>query len=133
MDPRRIALSLERMLLAMASYHDMASKSGEMFYHGLLLGLTAYMADDYMVESNREYGMGRADITLISRGFDGKRAQKAILFELKQLAPDDERPLEEAVRRRPIPRRWNATRRVSRPNTIRRDAWSWAWASGAKW
>ena len=97
MDPRRIALSLERMLLAMASYHDMASKSGEMFYHGLLLGLTAYMADDYMVESNREYGMGRADITLISRGFDGKRAQKAILFELKQLAPDDERPLEEAV------------------------------------
>ena len=97
MDPRRIALSLERMLLAMASYHDMASKSGEMFYHGLLLGLTAYMADDYMVESNREYGMGRADITLISRGFNGKRAQKAILFELKQLAPDDERPLEEAV------------------------------------
>ena len=97
LDPRRIALSLERMLLAMASYHDMASKSGEMFYHGLLLGLTAYMADDYMVESNREYGMGRADITLISRGFNGKRAQKAILFELKQLAPDDERPLEEAV------------------------------------
>ena len=97
LDSRRIALSLERMLLAMASYHDMASKSGEMFYHGLLLGLTAYMADDYMVESNREYGMGRADITLISRGFDGKRAQKAILFELKQLTPDDERPLEEAA------------------------------------
>ena len=42
-----------------------------MFYHGLLLGLLAYLGGEYMVESNREYGTGRADIVLAKRAARG--------------------------------------------------------------
>ena len=38
--------SLEKLLVQSASYYDTA---GEMFYHGLVLGLTAMMDDRYLV------------------------------------------------------------------------------------
>ena len=83
LDPQRIETSLGRILFTLASHHDMAGKTGEMFYHGLLLGLLAYLGAEYTVESNREYGYGRADIVLISRALQDGRAEKAIVFELK--------------------------------------------------
>lgn len=115
LEPLRIEESLTRILMVMASYHDMAGKSGEMFYHGLLLGILAYMGDGFLVESNREYGTGRADLTLISRARRGKRAQKVILFELKQaaedalLAPTAEEALSQALERYSsgIKAKWN--------------------------
>ena len=96
LNPRMIDLSLAAMLRVLASFHDMApagrpksdkkdKKSGEMFYHGLLLGLLTYLGGEYMVESNREYGTGRADIVLAKRTARGcSWSDEALLFELKQ-------------------------------------------------
>ena len=52
---------LETLLLQSASYYDTA---GELFYHGLLLGLIAMMDNRYVVRSNRESGEGRYDLAL---------------------------------------------------------------------
>ena len=95
-NPCLIELSLAAMLRVLAGFHDMAptgrsksdkkdKKSGEMFYHGLLLGLLAYLGGEYMVESNREYGTDRADIVLAKRAARGcSWSDEALLFELKQ-------------------------------------------------
>ena len=67
---------LETLLLQSASCYDTA---GELFYHGLLLGLTAMMDDRYYVRSNRESGDGRYDLAL-----DPKDASlPGIVIELK--------------------------------------------------
>ena len=83
----------------LASHYDMAPagnwESGEKFYHGLLLGLLAYLGAEYTVESNREYGMGRADIVLLKRSFGASPAEQAVLFELKQESADNNTPLEQ--------------------------------------
>jgi hypothetical protein len=67
---------LEKLLLQSASYYDTV---GELFYHGLMLGLTAIMDDRYLVTSNRESGEGRYDLQLEPRD----RALPGILIELK--------------------------------------------------
>ena len=63
-------------LIPPASYHDTA---GELFYQGLMLGLTAIMDNRYYVTSNRESGEGRYDLQLEPR--DG--TLPGILIELK--------------------------------------------------
>ena len=62
-----IERGLGKVLLSMASYYDTADAVGEDkemervegFYHGLVLGMLAYLSGEYTVESKREYGMGR--------------------------------------------------------------------------
>ena len=51
--------------MGLASFHDTASqgekeekKRAEGFYHGLVLGMLAYLSGEYTVESNRECGNG---------------------------------------------------------------------------
>ena len=67
---------LETLLLQSASYYDTA---GELFYHGLLLGLTAMMDNRYLVRSNRESGEGRYDLALEPKD----EALPGIVIELK--------------------------------------------------
>ena len=67
---------LETLLLQSASYYNTA---GELFYHGLLLGLTAMMDNRYLVRSNRESGEGRYDLALESKDV----ALPGIVIELK--------------------------------------------------
>ena len=67
---------LETLLLQSASYYDTA---GELFYHGLLLGLTAMMDNRYLVRSNRESGEGRYDLALDPKD----AALPGIVIELK--------------------------------------------------
>lgn len=57
---------LARILLHVVSYHDFATEP-EAFYHGLMLGFTASLSDSYIVQSNREAGVGRFDILLLPR------------------------------------------------------------------
>ena len=82
-----IERGLGKVLLSMASYYDTAGEDKEIervegFYHGLVLGMLAYLSDEYTVESNREYGMGRPDIVLIQRG--SGRPDQVLLFEFKR-------------------------------------------------
>lgn len=68
--------SLEKLLLQSASSFDTA---GEMFFHGLFLGICALFDDRYYLTSNRESGVGRFDIQLMPK--DDSRP--GILIELK--------------------------------------------------
>ncbi|OQX29719.1 MAG: hypothetical protein B0D92_02300, partial [Spirochaeta sp. LUC14_002_19_P3] len=115
LNPVMIEDGLGGILFALASFHDTAfprgarngharsgnarsaqRKAGETFYHGLMLGLLAYLSSEYIVESNREYGSGRADIVLIKRNFGRDTTPgEVLLFELKQQPIDSNSPLEE--------------------------------------
>ena len=88
-DATLIEEGLGEILLGLASFHDTASqgekeekKRAEGFYHGLVLGMLAYLSGEYRVESNRECGMGRPNIVLIQRG--PGRPDRVLLFEFKR-------------------------------------------------
>lgn len=68
--------NLRKILLQSASCYDTV---GELFYHGLLLGLCALMNDRYIISSNRESGEGRYDIQLMP----SDHRYPGILIELK--------------------------------------------------
>ena len=81
---------LETLLLQSASYHDTA---GELFFQGLMLGLTAIMDNRYYVTSNRESGEGRYDLQLEPKDnnlpgilIELKATKNASANELKALA-----------------------------------------------
>lgn len=63
--------SLNKLLFGTISYMDY----NERYYHGIMIGLLSYI-DSYKLLSNRESGLGRADITL-------ENEKTAIIFELK--------------------------------------------------
>jgi hypothetical protein len=84
---------LREVYLKQVSYHDVkvkkidAEEPGELeqkeryesFHHGFMLGLFVLVGDQYIVESNKEYGLGRPDIVLIPK--DTKTT--AYIFEFK--------------------------------------------------
>ena len=105
-DTRLLERGLGSILFGLASYYDTAPagrndelERTEGFYHGLVLGMLAYLGSDYIVESNRECGMGRPDILLIQRSHGPEGPAKVLLFEFKQEAADGSTPLKELARR----------------------------------
>ena len=97
-DAALIERGLGKVLLSMASYYDTAGEDEEMervegFYHGLVLGMLAYLSGEYTVESNRECGMGRPDIVLIQRG--SGRPGHILLFEFKREPAPGTTPLKQ--------------------------------------
>ena len=102
-DSRLIERGLGNILFGLASYYDAApaGRSDELertegFYHGLVLGMLAYLGSEYIVESNRECGMGRPDIVLIQRGSETEAPARVLLFEFKQESADGATPLEDS-------------------------------------
>ncbi len=81
---------LERILRDMVSFHDTAQP--ESFYHGLMLGLSAWLEGRYRVESNRESGYGRFDIAF----FPLKEKMPGVILEFKTVKTEEE--MEEAAR-----------------------------------
>ncbi len=75
-DAETFELEVNRWLLKSISYHD----GYENFYHGFLVGLLEY-SDEYLVESNRENGMGRSDIVIK----DIITYRKAVIIEIKSV------------------------------------------------
>ena len=71
-----LCTQIQELLTRSVSYYDTA---GENFYHGLILGLCAVMADSYEITSNRESGEGRYDIQLMPK----VNTLPGILIELK--------------------------------------------------
>lgn len=64
-----------KILLTLPSYHDL---KGENSYHMMLLGMCAWLSNEYEVISNREVGKGRCDIILKS-----KKSQISYILEFK--------------------------------------------------
>jgi len=69
---------LNEILINIVSMHDI-SKQPEVFYHGLMLGLTASLHNEYEVKSNRESGYGFYDIMMIPKDL----TKLGIVIELK--------------------------------------------------
>lgn len=65
-NPLKLEKQLNSLLLSATSFMDTAAKQPEKFYHGLLLGLACLLSDKYRVRSNREAGLGRADLLIQS-------------------------------------------------------------------
>ncbi|MGN0484218.1 MAG: AAA family ATPase, partial [Lachnospiraceae bacterium] len=66
----------------------------ERFYHGFVLGLMVELADRYVIESNRESGLGRYDVMLKPKKKD---TGDAIIMEFKVRKSYREKTLEETV------------------------------------
>lgn len=64
-----------KILLALPSYHDLKDENS---YHMMLLGMCAWLSNEYEVISNREVGKGRCDIILKS-----KKSQISYILEFK--------------------------------------------------
>lgn len=66
-DAQRVEGVLLDMLLRHVSHHDLASSQDEAFYHAFVLGLLVTLERTHAVRSNREVGLGRADVQLIPK------------------------------------------------------------------
>lgn len=64
-----------KILLTLPSYHDLKDENS---YHMVLLGMCAWLSNEYEVISNREVGKGRCDIILKS-----KKSQISYILEFK--------------------------------------------------
>lgn len=64
-----------KILLTLPSYHDLKDENS---YHMMLLGMCAWLSNEYEVISNREVGEGRCDIILKS-----KKSQISYILEFK--------------------------------------------------
>lgn len=77
------ANDLKKLQNAIAEYMDKSisfyDAGAEGFYHGLVLGLIALMDNQYKIKSNREFGDGRYDISLMPR----EQRYPGIIMELK--------------------------------------------------
>jgi hypothetical protein len=84
---------LNELYLKQVSFYDTNSKNinfdeldetfqdnkFESFHHGFMLGLFVQIGSDYIIESNKEFGLGRPDIVIIPK--DNKKL--AYIFEFK--------------------------------------------------
>lgn len=66
-DAAQVEAILSRMLLLHVSSHDVAVDQDEAFYHAFVLGLLVTLEKTHTVRSNREVGLGRADIQIIPK------------------------------------------------------------------
>lgn len=73
-------------LMDSLSYHDVAGKKAEKFYHGFVAGLIASIRDTHWVDSNKESGHGRYDLILVPK--DTKRSL-GIILEFKKTHQED--------------------------------------------
>lgn len=87
---------LNNIMESCFSYFDTAKKP-ENFYHGFVLGLLGYMGNRYILNSNRESGLGRYDVMLEAKN----KADKSVILEFKvadkvgELAKEAEEALEQ--------------------------------------
>ena len=65
---------LQELLHRSTSFYQTGTKKAELFYSGFMLGLLSILSSAYMLESERESGMGRADAVLIPKVGYGEQA-----------------------------------------------------------
>ena len=83
-DAETFSDDLQHYIAQFVSAYDAANK--ESFYHGLLLGMTALVLNDYTVESNRESGYGRFDLAI----FPKEMGRAGVIMEFKVAADENE-------------------------------------------
>ena len=79
---------LGELFRQIVSFHDGSAKEPEAFIHGFFLAMAANLSNRYLIESNREAGLGRADMILIPRHPSQFGLPK--IFEFKSIDKDDD-------------------------------------------
>ena len=77
----------------MFSYLDVGINTAENFYHAFVLGMLVGLKDSYIINSNRESGIGRYDIMLEPKDKNGN----SFIMEFKVLEDIEEKTIEETV------------------------------------
>jgi len=78
---------LQRIFLAALSHEDTKKNtSPENLYHGLVLGMLVHLEGQYEVRSNRETGLGRADVMMRPKN----PAKPGVVMEFKALDAGDD-------------------------------------------
>lgn len=83
-DTEEFEEDLQTVLRSFVSCHDAAHP--EIFYHGLMLGLTVWLEKRYRIQSNKESGYGRFDLAF----FPKKENLPGILMEFKAVKEEEE-------------------------------------------
>lgn len=78
-DAEALEVRLEELLLTTMSFHDPAGRDPEKLYHGFILGLLVQLEGRHEVRSNREAGLGRADVLVRPK----QAGQPGVVLELK--------------------------------------------------
>ena len=77
----------------MFSYMDIGENTAENFYHAFVLGMLVGLKDSYIVNSNRESGLGRYDIMLEPKDKNGN----SFIMEFKVMEDMEEKTIEETI------------------------------------
>ena len=77
----------------MFSYMDVGENTAENFYHAFVLGMLVALKDSYVVNSNRESGMGRYDIMLEPKD----KTANSFIMEFKVFKEEKEKDIEETI------------------------------------
>jgi hypothetical protein len=85
-DAQTAQTMLQRILLTALSFHDTEKPNPEKLYHGLVLGMLVHLEGRYEVRSNRESGLGRADVMMRAK----TPGKAGVLMEFKALEPGDD-------------------------------------------
>ena len=95
-DLERFEESLSLLVNAALSFHDIAGRDPERVYHAFVLGLLVQLRATHRVESNRESGLGRADVLVIPR----KPGKPGAVLEFKRVKANEtpETALDAAMR-----------------------------------
>ena len=81
------------LVMQMFSYMDVGNDTAENFYHAFVLGMLVSLKDTYVVNSNRESGMGRYDIMLEPKD----KNANSFIMEFKVFKQDKEKDIEETI------------------------------------
>ena len=65
---------LQELLHRSTSFYQTGPKKAELFYSGFMLGLLSTLSSTYVLESERESGLGRPDAVLIPKQGKGNQA-----------------------------------------------------------
>ena len=71
---------LQELLQGATSFYQTGTKNAELFYSGFMLGLLSTLSSTYVIESERESGLGRPDALLIPKVGKG---DQALIIEYK--------------------------------------------------
>ena len=83
----------EKLVVEMFSYMDVGENTAENFYHAFVLGMLVGLKDNYIVNSNRESGVGRYDIMLEPKDKNGN----SFIMEFKVLDDMEEKTIEDTI------------------------------------
>ncbi len=90
--------TLLRPLVSTAlSYHDVGQgpdNAPERVFHAFVLGLLVSLSPDFLVRSNRESGLGRADVLILPR----QAGKPGVVIEFKRIRTDDDETPEMALK-----------------------------------